>query len=66
MYPKATKKHIYLQSSSKHTTLIDLINDSESKMRLGLKEIEERVCKDSKERKMNAPLTIEEKIFSTI
>ncbi len=52
------------KNQSNHSPLIKyLLNDPETKMRIGIKEVEERVKNETKNRKINAPLTIEEKIL---
>jgi hypothetical protein len=49
---------------SARLSLIDfIINDPETKMRVGIKEVEERVKDENKNRKINAPLTTEERIL---
>jgi hypothetical protein len=40
-----------------------IINDPESKMRVGIKTIDEIVRRESKKHRLNAPLTTEEKIL---
>jgi hypothetical protein len=43
-----------------------IVNDSETKIRVGFKEIEERVQDETKTRKINAPLTVEEKSYLSL
>lgn len=52
---------------SKEKSLIDsIINSPESKMRMEIKEIEEFVSCETQKRRLNAPLTIEEKAFLSL
>lgn len=54
-------------TKNENNTLRDLIiNDSETKIRVGIKEVEERVKNETKFRKINAPLTSEEKILMSL
>ena len=52
----------YSVSQRNNSVLADvIINDPESKMRIRIKEIDEIVKKESRKRRLNAPLTTEEK-----
>lgn len=47
-----------------NSTLVEIVlNDPESKMRVGIKETEEMVKDETKKRNLNAPTTTEERIF---
>lgn len=53
-----TKKN----NTNKNNTLIEvIINDPESKMRIGIQAIEDLVKNKSRNRRIHAPLTVEER-----
>ncbi len=55
------------ESDADRNTLINFIfDDPDFKMRVGIKEIEEQVTKETQNRKIKAPLTTEEKIFLSL
>lgn len=61
---KNTKNMAITVPSSDINNLADMIiNDPESKMRVAIKAIEELVKAESKFRRINAPLTTEEKVL---
>lgn len=56
-----------LSQNNIDTLLFDaIINDVETKMRIGIKAVEESVKDESKQRRMNAPLTTEERALLSI
>ena len=58
---------IVLGMSIRQNTLADVIkNNPESKMRVGIKNTEEQVSKESKLRKIKAPLTTVEKVLLNV
>jgi hypothetical protein len=61
---KNLSSNSYSSQNQSSNFLIDFIaNDPETKMRIGIKESEEKVKNESKNRKLNAPLSTEEKIL---
>ena len=65
------KVYTNMESIGGHTTQLEIImdciiNNPESKMRIGIKEVDEFVSKETKNRILNAPLSAEEKAFLSI